>query len=288
LLEGSPPSESSRSSSAPVNPLQQKARVLVAEDNAVNQQVALGQLKRLGYTADAVPNGLAVLEVLDHTHYDIILMDCQMPEMDGYEATRRIRARRGNIPRPYIIALTAHAMEGASEKCLAAGMDDYVSKPIVLGAFAAALERGVSAGLKTTLTDDKSSRPANGDAQRKSESALSKKTLQELRKLGLDIGPSFFPELLESFEHDAFAHVTELRSAIAAGDTGRLREEAHALKGASLTIGALCMAITCKQLESLGKANSMEGAPAALVQLEHEFDRVKIEIEQEGLTVTKP
>jgi two-component system, sensor histidine kinase and response regulator len=146
----------------------------------------------------------------------------------------------------------------------------------------------VSAGLKTTLTDDKSDHPANGDVQPDSESALSKKTLQQLRKLGLDMGPSFFAKLLESFEHDAFAHVTELRSAIRGGDTGRLREEAHALKGASLTIGALCMANTCTQLESLGKANSLEGAPAALVQLEHEFDRVKIEIEQEGLTVTKP
>jgi two-component system, sensor histidine kinase and response regulator len=127
---------------APVRPLRQNMRVLVAEDNAINRRIALGQLKRLGYTADAVPNGVAVLEALDRAHYDIILMDCQMPEMDGYEATRRIRAGQNNSPPPYIIAVTAHAMQGAREKCLAAGMDDYVTKPIVFETFAAALARG--------------------------------------------------------------------------------------------------------------------------------------------------
>ena len=143
----------------PDRALPQNTRVLVAEDNAVNQQVALGQLKQLGYTADAVSNGLAVLEALDHAHYDIILMDCQMPEMDGYEATRRIRARRDNVPPPYIIALTAHAMQGASEKCLAAGMDDYISKPIVLEMFAAALARGVPPEEKKTMRQPKSGVP---------------------------------------------------------------------------------------------------------------------------------
>ena len=278
LFEASAPLRLSPGSPAPAQPLQQNARVLVAEDNAVNRQVALGQLKHLGYTADAVPNGLAALEALDHTPYDIVLMDCQMPEMDGYEATRRIRARRDNFPPPYIIALTAHAMQGASEKCLAAGMDDYVSKPIMLEKFAAALARGVSARAKRTLVNDRSSTSWNGSVKHESEPALCKKTLQDLTELGLDMGPSFFPELLETFEHDAVAHLAVLRGAIAGCDTGRLAREAHALKGASLTIGAQGMADICSQLETLGTAKSVEGASQELSRLEDEFDRVNNEI----------
>jgi PAS domain S-box-containing protein len=120
----------------------QKVRVLIAEDNSVNRMVALGLLKRLGYSADTVSNGQEVLDALEHTHYDIILMDCQMPEVDGYEATRRIRARTGEFPQPYIIAMTAHAMTGDREKCLSAGMDEYVSKPVISETLAIVLARG--------------------------------------------------------------------------------------------------------------------------------------------------
>ncbi len=242
--------------------------------------VALGQLKLLGYIADTASNGRAALDALEHTHYDIILMDCQMPETDGYEATRRIRARGGGFPQPYIIAMTAHAMTGDTEKCLAAGMNDYVSKPVVLERLAAALARGTE--VKTILPSNDTSDAGAGEVQPESESALCKETLQSLKELGLYMEESFFPKLLETFEHDAAEHIALLRSVIATGETRRIREEAHALKGASLSIGAQGMADICEQLETLATTQSAEGAPKELAQLDREFARVKSNIDQES------
>ncbi|MCX6966259.1 MAG: response regulator [Verrucomicrobia bacterium] len=130
--------------SAPISS-PKKGRILLAEDNKVNQMVALGQLKKLGYTADIARSGHDVLAALAKTPYDIILMDCQMPELDGYETTRRIRSNPEVFTQPYIIALTAHATQSAEEQCKECGMNDYISKPVQLDAFAAALARGLPA-----------------------------------------------------------------------------------------------------------------------------------------------
>ena len=115
--------------------------MLLAEDNAVNQKVALRFLERLGYHADAVANGLEVVTALKRRRYDLVLMDLQMPEMDGLEASRRVRATIPADHQPKIIALTANAMQGDRELCLAAGMDDYISKPVKMHEIAAAIRR---------------------------------------------------------------------------------------------------------------------------------------------------
>jgi PAS domain S-box-containing protein len=211
----------------------QQIRVLIAEDNTVNQKVTFGQLTKLGYSADIVPDGCAVLKALDRLRYDIVLMDCQMPEMDGYEATRRIRARMGDFPQPHIIAMTAHAMQGDREKCLAAGMNDYLSKPVQLKALAAALARGSSPAAKTDPLE-KELNFANIAV----EDALREETPQSLHGLGSSSGGSVFPELIGTFERDAAGRLSVLESPSASGDTRQFREEAHELKGTSRTVGA--------------------------------------------------
>jgi two-component system, sensor histidine kinase and response regulator len=210
---------------APIVRLRQ-IRVLVAEDNTVNQKITLGQLKKLGYNADIVSDGLAVLRALDCSHYDVVFMDCQMPEMDGYEATRSIRARTGDFSQPHIIAMTARAMQGDREKCLAAGMNDYISKPVQLKALAAALARGPSPIAETDAPKEEAEL-ANNTV----ENALGKETAQSFPELGSTIGNPVLPELVGTLERDPGSHLGALPTTNE--ETNRLGEEARELKRTS-------------------------------------------------------
>ena len=134
-----PPADDSGSVEAPPAPVD--LRILLADDNPMNQKVALLMLERMGYRADAVANGAEAVETLEQQAYDVVLMDIQMPTMDGFQATRRIRRDLAAERQPYIIAMTAHAIKGYRERCLEAGMDDYLTKPIVGRELRAALAR---------------------------------------------------------------------------------------------------------------------------------------------------
>jgi CheY-like chemotaxis protein/HPt (histidine-containing phosphotransfer) domain-containing protein len=250
-------------------------RILLAEDNLTNQKVALQLLGRLGYRADLAANGRQALEATEKQEYDVVLMDMQMPEMDGLDATRQIRARRGPSTPPYIVAMTANAMQGDREACFAAGMNDYVSKPIVPPALMAALERGAEATREQARAGTMAPAAAsavdaapdgatggNGHAPMLDETALA-----SLRAMG-DGNPEFLSELIGTFLEDAPRLLGQLRQAVGAGDAATVRLVAHGLKSNGAEFGATAFSDLCKELETKGRASDLDGAEALLSRIE--------------------
>jgi len=256
----------------PVSPLAaaaKHARILLAEDNVVNQRLALKQLKKLGYHADAVSNGFEVLKALDKIHYNIIVMDCQMPEMDGYEVTRQIRAREnkpGEPAReaPYIIALTANVLHGDREKCMAAGMNDYLTKPLHLSDLDGVLQRAL---LKVHPTPRPNLEPREG--------VLDQAVIAGLRDLREANQPDPLKELIDLFLRDARARLQKMERAIAEKDSPTLAAAAHTLKGSASNLGARHLASLCVTLEKEGKNGGFEEAANILREVETEFQEVE-------------
>jgi CheY-like chemotaxis protein len=225
-------------------------RILLAEDNMINQKVALRQLLKLGYQADAVADGHEVLEALQRIPYKIILMDCQMPDLDGYDTTRRIRSE---VPRPiYIIAMTAHAMQGDREKCLAAGMDDYLSKPVRSDELQAVLARWQPpASVEDEPVDLRQLREAaDGDAA-------------EMRSLS------------ESFLAQADELMPELAAALASGSAPKVNSLAHKLCGSSGSCGMVGLAPLLRELEQMGHTGELAAAAACHGRVAAELDRIR-------------
>jgi diguanylate cyclase (GGDEF)-like protein/PAS domain S-box-containing protein len=258
---------------APLHPL----RILLAEDTMVNQKVALLLLERIGCRADVAGNGLEVLAALQRQAYDVILMDVQMPEMDGLEATKQVRAGawmdgrdHGDFTsQPYIIAMTANAMQGDREACLAAGMDDYVSKPVRIDELAQALQRAAKAHKPAA------SPPKDEGQNQAVEIAIDENTFQ---KFGLSLGDdpaALLAEMIEDYLAEGAQQVGEIHSAGEKGDAERVCRAAHSLKSSSQMFGALPLAQSCKELELVARSGRLEGLAEHADKIEREFSAVK-------------
>ncbi|MBN8629521.1 MAG: response regulator [Rhodobacterales bacterium] len=224
------------------------ARILLADDHPTNQKLGRMILQRLGYRADVAANGLEVLQALERQAYDLILMDIEMPEMDGVEATRRIIATYPEGARPKIIAVTANAMEGDRERFIAAGMSDYVSKPIRVEALVRAIRSCLSG------QPGKMEEPMPEPTGELDPKALA----QLLEVIGGD--REALKELVRSFLEDGPDLVDRLRAAAAAGDADAMRRAAHTLKGSATDFGALGLAALCRDIEALGRAGEVAEA----------------------------
>jgi PAS domain S-box-containing protein len=254
-----------------------RARVLVAEDNIVNQRVAVRMLEKLGCRADVAANGKEAVEMLSLLPYDLVFMDCQMPEMDGLEATEAIRRQEAKPPgesggaqpggRTPICAMTANTMQGDREKCLEAGMDDYIGKPVKPQDLEAVLNRWVPATGGAPHQP-----PAPPPAAEAEPEVLDAGRLDRIRSLPGAGQADLLAELIDLFLHDAPGHLTALQEALSRDDGRAAQRAAHTLKGSAANLGATRLSATCRAIEEA--AGSPEGVrPGQVAELEAEFAR---------------
>jgi PAS domain S-box-containing protein len=238
-------------------------RVLIAEDNLMNQQVALLLLAAMGHKADVVGNGDEAIDAVRHRAYDVILMDVAMPGTDGISATRAIRTLGPAVHQPYIVALTAHAFPGDADSCIAAGMDDYVAKPIDRVLLAKALAEGASRAAKSFTTPTPAPRGdsppavAGGAGTRPPDfdPAVPRELLSEF-------GPGPLGQLLAVFRPEANRLVESAREAVAQGDVEAAERAAHKLKSSAANMGAVALQSSCSRLEALARSGSLAGTAA--------------------------
>jgi len=252
--EGELPAAQPRAPEPAATGNKQPTRILLVEDNAVNQRLALRLLEKAGYQVEAVGHGRAACAALREQPYDLVLMDIQMPEMDGYEATSAIREFEGGRRHTPIIAMTAHAMKGDRERCLAAGMDDYLTKPLKLEELLVTVARWAAPGRNGRAIE-----PVDFPALRKAVG-------------GDDL---LLRDVIELFLADVPGRIETLREAVAGGNEQVIKAEAHSLKGASGSVGAGSLQESFARLETMGREGQIDRARSALAEAEAEFARVR-------------
>jgi len=252
-----------------------KPRLLLAEDNPINQKVALRILERMGCKANAVGNGREAIVALADIPYDIVLMDIQMPEMDGYEATRLIRESESRTGRHIpIIAMTAHATKEDRDRCLTVGMDDYLAKPIQVGLLAKMLQRYVT-GIKSpdSATDSPSSSQSPTSAHT-NETIFNRDLLLNNLEGDLDA----FHSILDLFQSDTIRGLGRVRHALGARDFKALRESAHSIKGASGNVGAETICLLASALERAARMEDFDLCQNQFADLQTAFKEFTREV----------
>jgi two-component system, sensor histidine kinase len=260
-------------------------RVLVVEDNPINQQVAIGWLQRLGCRADVASNGFEALDALRDIPYSAVLMDCQMPEMDGFQATAEIRRRESSNRRIPIIAMTANAMHGDRERCLRAGMDDYISKPVRMEEVEGALRRVL--GIPGTPPADRPAPTAGAQPvivdRQDPTGPIDRVRLARLLPLNRPGHENTVAELIGQFVADVPLRLAALRDAVRQDDATGLNETAHGLRGAADHFGAVEVVVLCEQLERLARTANLGGSIELIETLDEAFGRARVALAQISL-----
>jgi PAS domain S-box-containing protein len=249
-----------------------RLRILVVEDNKVNQQVASLMLTKLGHRVDVAANGLEAVTAVQQIPYDVVFMDCQMPELDGYAATERIRQLAWPRARVPIVAMTANAMAGDREHCLAVGMDDYMSKPLDRTTL---IDRLARWGGATAAAAPEASAPVSDP-----DAPLDAQVIALLRGLVAEDGPDLLGELADLFIGELAPRIEGIRNGILAADPGVVSQWAHSLKGSAGNLGANRLAALCEQIEREARQGATTESVALMPALEAEARRVRRALEE--------
>jgi CheY-like chemotaxis protein/HPt (histidine-containing phosphotransfer) domain-containing protein len=251
-----------------------RGKVLLVEDNAVNQKVSVRILEKLGYYVDTVANGAEAVDKLQNGLYDAVLMDCQMPVMDGYAATREIRRREGTSQRCIIIAMTASAMTGDRERCLASGMDDYLAKPIRPEDVRQIIERWGTTAALPDQPDHAAEPPPLKTTPASAESDHTPVDMDRLLDFS-DNDPESLNELISLYFQQTTGQMEQITAALQSGNASDVQRLAHSCAGASATCGMIRLAPMLRELEKLGHDRNLANAKELFARITAEFESVK-------------